>query len=495
MLGLHRRTRFLYSATIFLLASAAAGGACETHPSEAEREGGAPESPDASTSDGSVAGGMVPLQPTCPPGMPSFAHDVMPVLRRSCGTMSWCHVAEAPSAGATSLLWLGPPAPLVPTSEELDEVHADLLAGSETNAGARIVYPDFPDASLLLLVAESSEQCASGACGTVHGAPPALPYVTTEEVSVLRSWIASGATNDSCSVAPPSTTPLLRIPLRIHAGQVEVDSTVLQTYAVALDEIARRAGICFETAIVSSEQLRSDALQLWLLPPDGGVYYEDQNARSVVPMTASTTALDMARTLLGVRNATPTQREIVTARERVTNHALSDTAPADCQPARVLEQERCGEAMCDPLDVGAMGVMLPPCCRGSDGPVDGGIGDVCGIEPYRMESLLPRWLVAERCVTPDGLVAPPPPSGLSLLDPACPTVQVSSVPLLGVLDLPGCCIPTFGTGVGTCGASSAPLPEALSLNTCLSAAALEEALGPIAPGIGDSVTALPCTPM
>jgi len=420
----------------------------------------------------------------CPPYGPSFARDVMPILQRRCNDWT-CHADTLATDPTPRPPLLGPPALDLRTGSAVTATRAELDAAYVQMSGVSITRPDmirvvagYPELSMLLAVAEGT-LCASPACNWPHTVGATNPMApASDELMVLHDWIVAGAYNDSWTVPPPSTSPLLRVPLRVHAGRSGLDLSDVVEAIRLLDEQMLTFGICFDAEIVESEQPWGDAVQLTVLAYDEEAWGDPRYV--VRSSTPSGMASAVERLFGAPSDHAPSDRELVTLRERLGANARQDDSARGCEPPRVLEDQTCGGETCAPLDIGIADSELPPCCA------DAG---ACGVEPLRVESLLPRWSSGASCVTAERLLAPSTLSSSAVSDPACPALR-ASIPLLGEIDLEGCCRPGFGA----CGVSSETLPRALwEPPSCLDGAQLDELLSGIAPGLGAQVQATACS--
>lgn len=130
----------------------------------------------------------------------SFATDVLPILRTSCGVSTSCHGAENPSAPEQHYLGPSKSSP-DPTAAQIQLIFdQNVGVASLTNPDMNIIEPGKPDASFLMYKMDGVEcdklTCAGDlTCGTYMPQPPSdqLPQA---ERDTIRRWIAQGAKND-----------------------------------------------------------------------------------------------------------------------------------------------------------------------------------------------------------------------------------------------------------------------------------------------------------
>lgn len=127
----------------------------------------------------------------------SFATDVLPIFRKSCGLSAACHGAESGPAGQP---YLGPP--------ELDgaATAAQITAIFNQNVGVnsvkastmKIVEANSPQNSFLMHKMDNTLTCGDVACeaGCGGSMPLANPILSAADRDTVRLWIAQGAKND-----------------------------------------------------------------------------------------------------------------------------------------------------------------------------------------------------------------------------------------------------------------------------------------------------------
>jgi hypothetical protein len=144
----------------------------------------------------------------------------------------------------------------------------------------------------------------------------------------------------------------------------------------------------------------------------------------------------------------------------------------------------CGAQQCQAHETDYQNLALPPCCTDADS---------CGVEPGRLARIYGPLVLAfiPACNAPADLFAPAADSmPCTHCDDACPTVFASDVPIVGDLELPGCC-----RSGGTCGVSNLGLPLfAAGPPTCLDQIGLASLLGSTSPDPPIAVAPNPCTP-
>jgi hypothetical protein len=155
----------------------------------------------------------------CGGGPCSLAVDVMPIFQLSCNLSNACHSNRVMNPAGEGLR-LGPPKedpttkmPIVPTQEELDEVHATIVNGESVRSTQVVVAPgdaghswlmaklDYPDMKnwgqpSAPVCEESFTACDS----TSKGCGVSMPYISLaleeERLVKIRAWIADGAQNN-----------------------------------------------------------------------------------------------------------------------------------------------------------------------------------------------------------------------------------------------------------------------------------------------------------
>lgn len=137
----------------------------------------------------------------------SFAADVFPLFRRSCGLSSVCHGSQSSSAAG---LYLGPKQSDTTTviDKALYQQVIDAIAGvpSKTAPAMNLVAPLDPAKSFLMLKVDGCQNDAGLTCkaqpkaksGTPcgDGMPQGPSVLCAEDRDVVRRWIAQGAKND-----------------------------------------------------------------------------------------------------------------------------------------------------------------------------------------------------------------------------------------------------------------------------------------------------------
>jgi hypothetical protein len=179
---LHTKTPFLFLATILGAAGALSLGCSSPADSPAA----------AACFDYSTFTGTTPAT--------SFATDVLPLFRRSCGLSSSCH--GDPSSTLPGQPFLGPAkSDPNPTAADISAI----LAGIVGKAAAKdpsmpVVTAGDPSKSFLMYKLDgvltcSPLKCASdSSCGlTMPSGSPSLP---ASELDVIRRWIKQGAKNN-----------------------------------------------------------------------------------------------------------------------------------------------------------------------------------------------------------------------------------------------------------------------------------------------------------
>ncbi len=170
--------------------------------------------------DAGTPDALSPAQLDCPfdydgyepgPSPPTFSGDVMPLLQANCSNSVSCHARSMFGMPPLDFL-LGPdlvgPETPVPTQEDLDAAHANLLADSLTVPAMKRVAPGDPESSFLMLKLDGCQDSAAAglACEKQPGVfsfspcgdrmPQAQKPLSEEERNVFRDWILAGAAND-----------------------------------------------------------------------------------------------------------------------------------------------------------------------------------------------------------------------------------------------------------------------------------------------------------
>lgn len=137
----------------------------------------------------------------------SFANDVFPVFRRSCGLSSVCHGSQSSSAAG---LYLGPKlsdaTTVIDTALYQQVIDAVSNVASKTAPAMDLVEPSDPSQSFLMLKMDGCHNDAGLTCKAQpkakSGAPCGDPMpqgsgvLCAEDRDVVRRWIAQGAKND-----------------------------------------------------------------------------------------------------------------------------------------------------------------------------------------------------------------------------------------------------------------------------------------------------------
>jgi hypothetical protein len=136
----------------------------------------------------------------------SFATDVFPLLRRSCGLSSVCHGSPTTSKAD---LYLGPKKS--DTSTVIDTALYQMIIGGLSNVPSKtapaisLVKPSDPSQSFLMLKMDGCHNAAGLACTPQPNAKSGTPCgdrmpqgggLCAEDRDVIRRWIAQGAKND-----------------------------------------------------------------------------------------------------------------------------------------------------------------------------------------------------------------------------------------------------------------------------------------------------------
>jgi hypothetical protein len=127
----------------------------------------------------------------------SFATDVLPILRRSCGLAAACHQNNP---GSLTQPYFGNAGTAAMTPEEIQAIFDENVGVTSSKAlGMDIIKAGDPENSFLMHKLDGTLTCATikGCTGTdCGGTMPIGNKLAAAELDTIRSWIKQGATNN-----------------------------------------------------------------------------------------------------------------------------------------------------------------------------------------------------------------------------------------------------------------------------------------------------------